>query len=61
MAVSFIMEVHDMGLRMHISLVLNERLDCLHMRECLHTKLAVEPAAQTIENLVLLLCTVPYW
>lgn len=61
MAIGLVVEVHHMRLRMFVGLVLNKRLDGRQVRECLHAKLAVEPAAQAVENLVLLLRTVPYW
>lgn len=59
MAVRFVVEINHVTLReklRRISAIVSDRVD---VRKRLHSKFAVEAAAQRVKNLVLLLCSVP--
>jgi hypothetical protein len=59
MTVGLVVEVDNMGLREFILRILDKVVNGGDVGECLHSKLAVEPTAESIEDLVLLLGSMP--
>ena len=57
--VRLIVEIYHVTLREELCWVCAEISDSVDMRERLHTEFAIESAAECVENLVLLLGTVP--
>ena len=60
-AIGLVVEIQHMRLRVKILLVLDKVLDSRHVRERLHTKLAVKAAPEGVEDLVFLLRSMPYY
>lgn len=61
MTIGLVVEIYNMGLREHVLGILDKVFNGRDVGECLHSKLAVEPAAESIENLVLLLRSMPHY
>lgn len=60
MTVGLVVEVDHMGLRELVFRVLDKVVNGGEVGECFHSKLAVEPAAESIKNLVLFLRSMPH-
>jgi len=58
-SVGFVVKVNHMRLRIQLTRVRHEILDCVNVREGFHAKLGVETTTKGVEDLVLLLCTMP--
>lgn len=61
MTVGLVVEVDHMGLGELVFRVLDKVVNGREVGECLHSKLAVEPAAESIEDLILLLRSMPHY
>lgn len=61
MTVGLVVEVDNMGLGEFVLRIFDKVVNGRDVGECLHSKLAVEPAAESIEDLVLLLRSMPHY
>lgn len=59
-AVGFVVKVDHVALREQLCRISAVIPDGVDMRERLHPKLAVEAASKRVEDLIFLLCTMPY-
>jgi hypothetical protein len=60
MPIRLVVEIYHVALRIQLRRVCAVVPDRVDMRECLHAKFAVESTSQCIEDLVFLLCAMPY-
>jgi len=61
MAICFVVEVKHVRLWIQLRSISAIILDCIDVGECFHPKLAVEPSAKGVEDLILFLRAMPHY